>query len=31
MVPETEYLFKTSSSLGPDASFGLDMGEIYKR
>jgi hypothetical protein len=31
MVPKTEYLFKTSSSLGPDASFGLDMGEIYKR
>lgn len=31
MVPKTEYLFKTSSSLGADASFGLDMGEIYKR
>jgi hypothetical protein len=31
MIPKTEYLFKTSSSLGPDASFGLDMGEIYKR
>jgi len=31
MVPKTEYLFKTSSSLGTDASFGLDMGEIYKR
>jgi hypothetical protein len=31
IVPKTEYLFKTSSSLGPDASFGLDMGEIYKR
>jgi hypothetical protein len=31
MVPKTEYLFKTSSSLGSDASFGLDMGEIYKR
>ncbi len=31
MVPKTEYLFKTSSSLGIDASFGLDMGEIYKR
>jgi hypothetical protein len=31
MVPKTEYLFKTTSSLGPDASFGLDMGEIYKR
>jgi hypothetical protein len=31
MVPKTEYLFKTSSSLGTDAAFGLDMGEIYKR
>ena len=31
VVPKTEYLFKTSSSLGPEASFGLDMGEIYKR
>jgi hypothetical protein len=31
MVPKAEYLFKTTSSLGPDASFGLDMGEIYKR
>jgi hypothetical protein len=31
MVPKSEYLFKTTSSLGPDASFGLDMGEIYKR
>jgi hypothetical protein len=31
MVPKTEYLFKTTSSLGPDGSFGLDMGEIYKR
>ncbi|MHC1741555.1 MAG: hypothetical protein AB9873_00825 [Syntrophobacteraceae bacterium] len=30
-VPKSEYLFKTTSSLGPDASFGLDMGEIYKR
>ncbi len=31
VVPKTEYLFKTTSSLGPDAAFGLDMGEIYKR
>jgi hypothetical protein len=31
MVPKSEYLFKTTSSLGSDASFGLDMGEIYKR
>lgn len=31
MVPKSEYLFKTTSSLGPEASFGLDMGEVYKR
>ena len=31
IVPKSEYLFKTTSSLGTDASFGLDMGEIYKR
>jgi hypothetical protein len=31
MVPKSEYLFKTNSSLGPEAAFGLDMGEIYKR
>lgn len=31
MVPKSEYLFKTTSSLGSEASFGLDMGEIYKR
>jgi len=30
-VPKTEYLFKTTSSLGDTASFGLDFGEIYKR
>ncbi len=30
-VPKTEYLFKTHSSLGDTASFGLDFGEIYKR
>jgi hypothetical protein len=31
IVPKTEYLFRTSSSLGANASFGLDFGEIYKR
>jgi len=30
-IPKKEYLFKTSSSLGDKASFGLDFGEIYKR
>ena len=30
-VPKSEYLFKTGSSLGDTASFGLDFGEIYKR
>jgi len=30
-IPKKEYLFKTSSSLGHKASFGLDFGEIYKR
>jgi hypothetical protein len=30
-IPKTEYLFKTNSSLGNTASFGLDFGEIYKR
>ena len=30
-VPKLEYLFKTTSSLGETASFGLDVGEIYKR
>ena len=30
-VPKNEYLFKTVSSLGDTASFGLDFGEIYKR
>src|SRR5262245_47317771 len=28
-IPKKEYLFKTSSSLGDTASFGLDFGEIY--
>jgi hypothetical protein len=31
MIPKTEYLFRTASSLGETASFGLDFGEIYKR
>jgi hypothetical protein len=30
-IPKTEYLFRTTSSLGDTASFGLDFGEIYKR
>jgi hypothetical protein len=30
-VPKKEYLFKTVSSLGDTAQFGLDFGEIYKR
>jgi hypothetical protein len=30
-VPKKEYLFKTRSSLGDTAAFGLDFGEIYKR
>ncbi len=30
-IPKKEYLFKTSSSLGDTASFGLDFGEVYKR
>jgi hypothetical protein len=30
-IPKLEYLFGTSSSLGPKASFGLDFGEAYKR
>ncbi|HTR58163.1 MAG TPA: hypothetical protein VMM27_08305 [Casimicrobiaceae bacterium] len=30
-IPKKEYLFRTSSSLGDKASFGLDFGEIYKR
>lgn len=31
MIPKKEYLFRTASSLGPTASFGLDFGEVYKR
>jgi hypothetical protein len=30
-IPKAEYLFRTTSSLGDTASFGLDFGEIYKR
>ena len=30
-IPKKEYLFRTASSLGESASFGLDYGEIYKR
>jgi len=30
-VPKKEYLWKTSSTLGDKASFGLDFGETYKR
>jgi hypothetical protein len=30
-IPKKEYLFRTTSSLGDTASFGLDFGEIYKR
>jgi hypothetical protein len=30
-IPKKEYLFRTTSSLGDAASFGLDFGEIYKR
>ncbi|HEX5128535.1 MAG TPA: hypothetical protein VFV90_02255 [Usitatibacter sp.] len=30
-VPKDEYLYGTRSSLGPDAQFGLDFGEAYKR
>jgi hypothetical protein len=30
-IPKTEYLYRTWSTLGPKASFGLDYGEVYKR
>ena len=30
-IPKWEYLFRTTSSLGDTAAFGLDFGEIYKR
>jgi hypothetical protein len=30
-IPKIEYLYRTRSSLGADAAFGLDFGEVYKR
>jgi hypothetical protein len=30
-IPKMEYLYRTSSSLGDKAAFGLDFGEVYKR
>ena len=30
-IPKKEYLYRTSSTLGEKAAFGLDFGEIYKR
>ena len=30
-VRKNEYLYATRSPLGPDAQFGLDFGEVYKR
>jgi hypothetical protein len=30
-IPKKEYLYRTSSSLGDKAQFGLDFGEVYKR
>jgi len=30
-IPKMEYLYGTTSSLGPTGSFGLDFGEVYKR
>jgi hypothetical protein len=30
-IPKKEYLFRTASTLGDKAQFGLDFGEIYKR
>ena len=30
-IPKWEYLFRTRSTLGDTAAFGLDFGEIYKR
>jgi hypothetical protein len=30
-IPKKEYLYRTTSSLGEKASFGLDFGEVYKR
>lgn len=31
IIPKSEYLFKTTSCLGEDGAFGLDMGEVFKR
>jgi hypothetical protein len=30
-IPKKEYLFRTASTLGSKAQFGLDFGEVYKR
>lgn len=30
-IPKREYLYGTTSSVSPRASFGLDYGEVYKR
>ncbi|HWH41254.1 MAG TPA: hypothetical protein VNU21_15525 [Usitatibacter sp.] len=30
-IPKKEYLYRTRSSIGEKASFGLDFGEVYKR
>jgi hypothetical protein len=30
-IPKMEYLYRTASSLGDKAAFGLDFGEVYKR
>lgn len=30
-IPKKEYLWRTTSTLDPKASFGLDYGEVYKR
>lgn len=30
-IAKSEYLFRTTSSVSPKASFGLDFGEVYKR
>lgn len=30
-IPKAEYLFGTESTISPQASFGLDFGEVFKR
>lgn len=30
-IPRREYLYGTRSTVSPEASFGLDFGEVYKR